>query len=153
MRIYNAKNSQIDLPCGGVRLTIQAKGLSRDFMPSEEFLNLIAASYERTELALIVGGPFEMNMCAKNAAVTDLVVQSIDEAIQRFNPTPVKVMNPTPVKEEVKVEEPVKEPEPEVEPEVESEPEPEKEVESEPEEEVVVAKVRVKKGRTKKEDQ
>jgi hypothetical protein len=147
MRIYNAKNSQIDLPCGGVRLTIQAKGLSRDFMPSEEFLNLIAASYERTELALIVGGPFEMNMCAKNAAVTDLVVQSIDEAIQRFNPTPV----------EVKTEEPIKEPEPEVEIKVESEPEiePEKEAETEaePEENVVVAKVRVKKGRTKKEDQ
>ena len=86
MRIYNAKNSQVDLPiAGNTRVTIPAHSVSKDVMPSDEFLTMIAQTFEAHELALIVAGPYEINMCAKNPACTPLIVQSLDEAIERFN--------------------------------------------------------------------
>ena len=57
-------------------------------MPSDDFLTLVASTFDETEIALIVAGAFEINMCAKNPACTPLVCQSLDEAIERFNPTP-----------------------------------------------------------------
>ncbi len=96
MRIYNGKKSQVDLPLsGGVRIAIGPGSVSRDIMPSEEFLSLLATSYDETELALIVGGPYEVNMCAHIPAVAPLIVQSLDAAIQRFQ-------GPAPEKTEVK---------------------------------------------------
>lgn len=108
MRIYNAKNSQLDLPLSGnARITIGGKTVSKDILPSEDFLTMIAQTFEADEIALIVGGPWEINLCAKNPACNALVVQSLDEAIARFSevkpePAPVMEKIQEPVHEEVK---------------------------------------------------
>lgn len=103
MRIYNAKKSQMDLPIGSnTRLTIPSHSVSKDIMPSDDFLTLVASTFDETEIALIVAGAFEINMCAKNPACTPLVCQSLDEAIERFNPTPKEEVKP---EVEVEVEE------------------------------------------------
>ena len=95
MRIYNAKKSQMDLPIGSnTRLTIPSHSVSKDIMPSDDFLTLVASTFDETEIALIVAGAFEINMCAKNPACTPLVCQSLDEAIERFNPTPKEEVKP-----------------------------------------------------------
>lgn len=92
----------MDLPIGSnTRLTIPSHSVSKDIMPSDDFLTLVASTFDETEIALIVAGAFEINMCAKNPACTPLVCQSLDEAIERFNPTPKEEE----VKPEVEVEE------------------------------------------------
>lgn len=89
MRIYNGKNSQLDLPLSGAaRLVVPAHSVSKDFLPSDYFLTMIAQCYEDKDLALIVSGPWEINMCAKNPACNPMVVNTLDEAIERFNPQP-----------------------------------------------------------------
>jgi hypothetical protein len=89
MRIYNGKNSQLDLPLSGAtRLVVPALSVSKDFLPSDYFLTMIAQCYEDKDLALIVSGPWEINMCAKNPACSPMVVNTLDEAIERFNPQP-----------------------------------------------------------------
>ena len=115
MRIYNGKKSQVDLPLSGdVRISIGPGSVSRDVMPSQEFLSLVATSYDETELALIIGGPYEVNMCAHIPAVAPLIVQSLDAAIQRFQGPkaepikPVQVSAPV-VEEKVEEEVPVEE--------------------------------------------
>lgn len=110
MRIYNAKKSQMDLPIGSnTRLTIPSHSVSKDIMPSDDFLTLVASTFDETEIALIVAGAFEINMCAKNPACTPLVCQSLDEAVERFNPAPKEVKKEEPknpiVEEDVKEEE------------------------------------------------
>lgn len=90
MRIYNGTNSQLDLPLSGIqRITIPAKSVSGDIMPSTEFLSLLVGSYDYSEIALIVSGPFEINMCAGVSGSVGFVVQSLEEAIERFAPKPV----------------------------------------------------------------
>ena len=86
MRIYNAKNSLVDIPLPGskVRVVIPAHSISQDVLPSDELFTMLATNYEASELALIVNGPFEVNLAAKSPAVTPMVVNSIDEAIKRF---------------------------------------------------------------------
>lgn len=106
MRVYNGTKSQLDLPLSGIqRITIPAHTVSGDIMPSNEFLSLLVGSYDYSEIALIVSGPYEISMCAGVSGSTGFVVQSLEEAIERFAP-----------KEEKKVEEIV---EPEVEKEAE----------------------------------
>lgn len=119
MRIYNGKNSQVDLPLAGqTRVSIAPHSVSKDVMPSEEFLSLIATSYDKDEIALIVAGPYEVNMCAHIPAVVPLIVQSLDAAIERFNPLTEKkeeVIIDTKTEEVVTVDdEPVAEDEEEV---------------------------------------
>lgn len=102
MRIFNGTNSQIDLPlANNTRLSIAAKTPSKDFAPNTDFLSLIVTSYDEHEIALIVGGPFELSMCATISAIAPLLVQSLDEAIERFAP---KVVKPEPVEPEQKPE-------------------------------------------------
>ena len=86
MRIYNAKNSQIDIPlvAGGERLTVAAKSVSRDFMPNKDFLSLIAPAFDYNELALIVSGPYEISMCSQVSCIPGFVVNSLEDAILRF---------------------------------------------------------------------
>lgn len=85
MRVYNGTKSQINLPLSGTqRITIPAYSVSGDIMPSNEFLSLLVSSYDYNELALIVSGPFEINMCAGVSGSVGFVVQSLDEAIERF---------------------------------------------------------------------
>ena len=108
MRIYNGTDMQIDLPLigGDQRLTIPSHSVTTDFMPNAEFLSMVVGSYNYDELALIVSGPFEISMCSKVSGSVGFVVQSLDEAIERFT---VKKGEPIEVKEveEVKVPEPV----------------------------------------------
>lgn len=85
MRIYNGKNSQISVPLNrATRIVVGPKRVSQELMPSDDFLTLLAQTFEADELALIVSGPFEINLCAKNPACQPLVVQSLDEALERF---------------------------------------------------------------------
>lgn len=108
MRIYNGTDMQIDLPLigGDQRLTIPSHSVTTDFMPNAEFLSMVVGSYNYDELALIVSGPFEISMCSKVSGSVGFVVQSLDEAIERFT---VKKGEPIEVKEveEVKVPDPV----------------------------------------------
>lgn len=86
MRIYNGKNSLIDLPLTNrVRLTIPAHSVSKEFMPSDEFLSMVVTAYSDTDIALIVSGPYELNLCAKNPVATPMIAYSLDEAVIRFN--------------------------------------------------------------------
>lgn len=108
MRIFNGKDAQISLPLGTVRLEIPSKVASKDFAPNPNFLSLIVTSYTEKDLALIVSGPFELSMCSTIPAVAPLMVQSLEEAIERFMPKqeePKEVEQP---KEEV-VEAPIPE--------------------------------------------
>lgn len=104
MRIYNGKNSQVDIPLATQRVTIGPKSVSKDLMPSTEMLQLLSTSFDDSEIALIVSGPTELNLCAGVPSCTPLVVQSLDEALVRFNGGDVK---PEP-KPEKKEEEPEK---------------------------------------------
>lgn len=87
MRVYNGTNSQVDLPLSGSqRITISSHSVSKDIMPSTEFLSLLVSSYDYNELALIVSGPFEINMCSGVSGCVGFVCQSLEEAIERFQP-------------------------------------------------------------------
>lgn len=116
MKLFNAKNSLIDLPWGMNRLSVPPKSFSQDFMGTPDFIQLLVTSYDSTELAIVVAGPYELSMCASVPVAVNYVVQSMDEAIQKFG---------------LGKEEEKKTPEPAVEPETVKEPEPEPEVKEE----------------------
>lgn len=113
MRIYNGKNSQVELPLATQRITIGPNSVSKDIMPNVEMLQLISTSFVDTEIALIVSGPSELNLCAGVPACTPLVVQSLDEAVIRFKGTTPEKKEEKPVVEEPKKEEVVVEEVPE----------------------------------------
>jgi hypothetical protein len=93
MRIFNGTNSQIDLPLtGNIRLSIASKTPSKDFAPNNDFLALIVSTYDDKEIALIVGGPYELSMCSMIPAAAPLLVQTLDEAVARFTKTEEKVI-------------------------------------------------------------
>lgn len=115
MRIYNGTNSNVDIPLSGIqRLQISPKSVSGDFLPSNEFLSLLVTGYDYNEIALIVSGPYEINMCSGVPGAVGFVVQSLEEAIERFNPKEEKVQptkveiieekQPEPKSEEIKEE-------------------------------------------------
>lgn len=141
MRIYNGKDSVVDVPLvNQQRLVVRPHSVSQNFMPSTDFLKMMATAFEDTELALIVSGAFEGNMCANVPAVQTLCVSSLDEALARFNPPvkPIEEKKVEPKKEEPKKEEPKKKVEEEVVPEtpnlteaIETAEEPVKEIEEE----------------------
>lgn len=141
MRIYNGKNSQVNLPLAAQRISIEPMSVSKDIMPSSELLDLLSMSFDDSEIALIVSGPSELNLCAKTPACAPLVVQSLDEALIRFNKAEDKSEDTE--TEEVVKEEPVEET---------SESEPDKDIQTEKDEveepknsEKVKIKVRAKK--------
>lgn len=86
MRIYNGKNVQLDLPLGSQRIVIAPKSVSGDLMPNTEFLSLLCTSFDYNELALIVSGPYEINMCSSVSGSVGFVCQSLEEAVERFAP-------------------------------------------------------------------
>lgn len=105
MRIFNGTNYQMDLPyAGNDRLTIPPKSPSGNIMCGSDFLSLLITSYDTSEVAIIVSGPFEISACAKVPAAVNYVVQSLDEAIQRFSIPVEKVEEPV-VEESKPVEE------------------------------------------------
>lgn len=91
MRIYNGKNANINVPLpNGERLSIDSKSISKDFMPSPDFLNMIKTSFDYSEIALVVSGIIEMNMCSSVSSIAGFVANSIGEAVERFSPKPEK---------------------------------------------------------------
>lgn len=112
MRIYNGTNSQVDLPyVGKERISIEAKSVSGNLGITNELISLLVTSYGADELAIIVSGPYELSMTSSNPVAVNYVVQSLDEAIQRFA-APVDKKEELTHKEEpvVKEEEPKLEP-------------------------------------------
>lgn len=95
MRIFNGKDSQVNLPLSnGQRISIAPHSVSGDIMPSTEFLSLMVSSFGYDEIALIVAGPFEINMCSQVSALAGMVANSLEEAIQRFSKPEVVEKNP-----------------------------------------------------------
>ena len=105
MGIFNGTSYQRGLPeAGNDRLTIPPKSPSGNIMCGSDFLSLLITSYDTSEVAIIVSGPFEISACAKVPAAVNYVVQSLDEAIQRFSIPVEKVEEPV-VEESKPVEE------------------------------------------------
>ena len=141
MRIFNGTKKALTLPyTGGETLTIPAHQPSGNVLCSPEFLSSVITAYNADEIAVIASGPFEISACANIPTAVNYVVQSLDEAIARFNPDAKKVQEiekkkaaeepkkeepkPEPKVEEKPVEEPKpEEPKPEVKPEEEKKPE------------------------------
>lgn len=105
MRIYNGKNSVINIPLGNQRITVPAHSISSDFMPSTDFIKTMSVSFDVNEVALIVVGAWEGNMCAGVPAVQPLCVSSLDEALARFNSPLAEKKVETPKKAPAKKEE------------------------------------------------
>jgi outer membrane biosynthesis protein TonB len=125
MRIFNGTKKALTLPyTGGETLTIPAHQPSGNVLCSPEFLSSVITAYNADEIAVIASGPFEISACANIPTAVNYVVQSLDEAIARFNPDAKKVqeMEKAKAKEEPKPEpkveekpaEKVEEPKPEV---------------------------------------
>jgi hypothetical protein len=145
MKLFNATNSLLDLPWSGQRLSIAPRSFSQDFMGTPDFIQLITSTYNNEEIAIVVAGPYELSMCASVPVAVNYVVQSVDEAIQRFGLKEEKKVEE--VKEEPKTPEPEPEPKPEtIEPE-------EKKVEEVKEEKPETTKKTKKKTTTKKKDE
>lgn len=134
MRIFNGTKKALTLPyTGGETLTIPAHQPSGNVLCSPEFLSSVITAYNADEIAVIASGPFEISACANIPTAVNYVVQSLDEAIARFNPdakmklaaekangqeeekkkAAEKKEEPK-VEEPKKVEKPVEEPKPEV---------------------------------------
>ena len=87
MRIFNGTKKALTLPyTGGETLTIPAHQPSGNVLCSPEFLSSVITAYNTNEIAVIASGPFEISACANIPTATNYVVQSLDEAIARFNP-------------------------------------------------------------------
>ena len=135
MRIFNGTKKALTLPyTGGETLTIPAHQPSGNVLCSPEFLSSVITAYNADEIAVIASGPFEISACANIPTAVNYVVQSLDEAIARFNPDAkaklaAEKANEQEIEkkkaaEEPKKEEPkVEEPKPEVKPEEEKKPE------------------------------
>ena len=129
MRIFNGTKKALTLPyTGGETLTIPAHQPSGNVLCSPEFLSSVITAYNADEIAVIASGPFEISACANIPTAVNYVVQSLDEAIARFNPDAKMKLaaekangqeeEKKKAAEEPKKEEPkVEEPKPEVKPE------------------------------------
>ena len=85
MRIFNGTNSLLTLPLSGSqKLEIYPKSVSSEFMGGNEFLSMLVSSLSTKEIAIIVSGPYELNVCANIPTAVNYVVQTLDEAVIRF---------------------------------------------------------------------
>ena len=110
MRIFNGTKKALTLPyTGGETLTIPAHQPSGNVLCSPEFLSSVITAYNADEIAVIASGPFEISACANIPTAVNYVVQSLDEAIARFNPDAKKIQE----EEKKKVAEKKGEPKPE----------------------------------------
>lgn len=110
MRLYNATDRHLNLPLTSTaRLSIAGHSVSGDFMPNDNFLKLLPSLYDETEMAVIIAGTFEMNAVANFPALSPMVCQSIDEAIQRFAIPEPAAPEVVVVEEKLAEEEPVAE--------------------------------------------
>jgi hypothetical protein len=103
MRIYNGTDSQVSLPYAGKeRISIEPRSVSGNLGITNDLISLIVTSFTTDELAIIVAGPYELSMTSSNPVAVNYVVQSLDEAIERFAPKE----KPTAVEEVKKEEDP-----------------------------------------------
>jgi len=87
MRIYNGTDYLVDLPyVGNQRISIGAHSVSGDLGANSSMLSTLVSAYSTDEMAIIVSGPFELNLCSSIPTVTNYVVQTLEEAIERFSP-------------------------------------------------------------------
>lgn len=85
MRIFNGTKSQVNLPyAGGQRISISPMSVSGNVGPTDELISLIVTAYRDDELAIIVSGPYELTATSRNPVAVSYVVQSLDEAVQKF---------------------------------------------------------------------
>lgn len=86
MRVYNGKNCKISVPMLGTKemLELGPKSVSPNLLPTIEFLELLTRSFTPEEIALVVAGRFEYNVCANIPLACNFTVTSLDEAIERF---------------------------------------------------------------------
>lgn len=91
MRIYNGKKSNLEMPLGnGQKIIVGPQSVSGDFLPSTNFINMLVSSFDYNEIALIVSGIQELNLCSSVSAAAGFVCYSISEAVERFSPKPEK---------------------------------------------------------------
>lgn len=88
MRIYNATNSQMNLPFPGGTVSIAPHSVSGNLGANTSTISMLVSAYNTEEIAFIVGGPFELNLCSSIPTVVNYVVQSLEDAIERLEPKP-----------------------------------------------------------------
>lgn len=115
MRIYNATNAQMNIPYPGGSVSIAPHSVSGNIGANTQTISMLVSAFKTEEIAFIVSGPFELNLCSSIPTVVNYVVQSIEEAIEKLEPKPAAkegtvekpagIPDMVPVVEEVKVEE------------------------------------------------
>ena len=105
MRIYNATNAQMNLPFPGGTVSIAPHSVSGNLGANTQTISMLVTAYNTSEMAFIVSGPFELNLCASIPTVVNYVVQSLEEAIERLEPKPEKTEAKVEVKKVEKVDE------------------------------------------------
>lgn len=86
MRIFNNRGTNLELPLGnGQKICVPPYSVSGDFLPSTNFLVMIASTFGFDELSLIVNGITEINACSSVSTCNGFVVYSVTEAVERMN--------------------------------------------------------------------
>lgn len=85
MRIYNPRKFPINIPLdSGARLFVKPGEVSASFMPSTRVLNLIVQSYSVNDIALIIDGSSEYDICASISSVPAYTFSSLSQALDKF---------------------------------------------------------------------
>ena len=86
MRIFNNRGTNLELPLGnGQKISVPPYSVSADFLPSTNFLVMLASSFGFEELSIIVNGTLELNMTSSVSTCNGFVVYSVSEALERLN--------------------------------------------------------------------
>ena len=86
MRIFNNRASNLELPLGnGQKITVLPHSVSADFLPSTNFLVMLASTFGFDDLSIIVNGITELNACSSVSTCNGFVVYSVKEAVERMN--------------------------------------------------------------------
>lgn len=86
MRIFNNRGSNLELPLGnGQKISVLPYSVSADFLPSTNFLVMVASTFGFEDLSLIVNGIQEINACSSVSTCNGFVVYSVSEAVERMN--------------------------------------------------------------------
>lgn len=89
MRIYNGTQSKISIPWLGTNnpvFELEARTVSGNFMPTNEFLTLLTNSFTPDQIAFIIAGRCEYEVCANVKMAANYTVTSLDEAIDKCTP-------------------------------------------------------------------
>lgn len=103
MRIYNATNAQLNLPFPGGNVSIAPHSVSGNLGANTQTISLLVSAYTTDEIAFVVSGPFELNLCSSIPTVVNYVVQSLEEAIEKLEMKEEKedfISEPVPEKKE-----------------------------------------------------